>query len=66
MSLCNIFLFVRYFEMAQKEDKLIYPPGVRDITEDISTDDLVRRLKVSLLFGCFYMEHFDKHFSVKI
>ncbi|KFM70523.1 Sister chromatid cohesion protein PDS5-like protein, partial [Stegodyphus mimosarum] len=27
------------------QDKLVYPPGVRDITGDISTDDLVRRLK---------------------
>ena len=30
----------------QKADEIKYPPGVRDITEDISTDDLIRRLKV--------------------
>ncbi|XP_054711226.1 sister chromatid cohesion protein PDS5 homolog B-like [Uloborus diversus] len=30
--------------MAEAE-RIIYPPGVRDLSEDISTDDLVRRLK---------------------
>ncbi|GBM49514.1 Sister chromatid cohesion protein PDS5 A-A [Araneus ventricosus] len=26
-------------------ESIVYPPGVRDLSEDISTDDLVRRLK---------------------
>nr|XP_042896495.1 sister chromatid cohesion protein PDS5 homolog A isoform X2 [Parasteatoda tepidariorum] len=30
----------------QKEKKLVYPPGVKELTEDISTDELYRRLKV--------------------
>lgn len=31
--------------MASKSQKIVYPQGVKDITDDLSTDDLVRRLK---------------------
>ncbi|XP_071033437.1 sister chromatid cohesion protein PDS5 homolog A isoform X1 [Parasteatoda tepidariorum] len=30
----------------QKKKKLVYPPGVKELTEDISTDELNQRLKV--------------------
>lgn len=43
--------------MSQK-DSIEYPPGVRDLTEDISTDDLVRRLKV------IYISYFISHYSL--
>lgn len=34
-----------------KQPKIVYPPGVKEIGNDLSTDDLVRRLKVSYNFS---------------
>lgn len=31
-----------------KQTKIIYPPSVKEITHELSTDDLVRRLKVCI------------------
>lgn len=30
-----------------KLDKIVYPPGCKELTEDLGKDDLIKRLKVS-------------------
>ena len=32
------------------EKGIVYPPGVRELSDDLTTDELVRRLKVRVLF----------------
>lgn len=37
----------RYRTMPKPDTKILYPTGIKEISEFLSTDDLVRRLKVS-------------------
>ena len=45
-------------QQGNKMIKLVYPPGCKEVTEDIGKDELVRRLKVNdqrlvqLDYGC--------------
>lgn len=52
-----------------KQPKLVYPSGVKDITHELSTDDLVRRLKVCrlfLIFFFFYQMLFNTFFKLTV
>lgn len=40
--------------MAQKG--IVYPTGVRELSDDLTTDELVRRLKVRILLLSYYIQ----------
>lgn len=58
-DICVSFFRQFYLVMTQKE--VTYPPGVREISDELSTEELVRRLKVTRYFLniciCFIAMH---------
>lgn len=43
----------------EKSNKIVYPPGCKEISEDLNKDELIKRLKVRIFLCCSTKYTFD-------